>query len=171
MLSPGTHAGDVKDQAVPDVLLHPKAGVQCVAVLSSPRPTGAGWGVSGDAENMAIHLTGSTTITGMITASRALHYDPATSSYVTTISSSNYYDLGEVINTPQASINNGAIVSVDGTSTWTVTGTSYLTKLILASGATLTAPSGKTVTMTVGGTTTAITSGKTYTGAIVLTVQ
>ncbi len=131
---------------------------------------GAGWGVAGAAENMAVYLASKTTIAGTITSSKALHYDPSTGNAVTTITAANYYDLGEVKNTPQAAINNGTIVSVDGTSTWVVTGTSYLTKLVLASGAILSAPTGKTVTMTVAGAATPVNAG-TYSGAIVLTVQ
>jgi hypothetical protein len=134
---------------------------------------GAGWQVSGKAENMAVFLTASTTITGVITSSEAKHSSCNTSLSTTScqINSTDYYDLGEVTNTPQAAINNGTIVSVDGTSTWVVNGTSYLTGLTVASGAKIEAPSGKTLSMTVNGTAKAITPGNTYSGPIVLTLQ
>ncbi|WP_030926859.1 hypothetical protein [Streptomyces sp. NRRL S-646] len=54
--------------------------------------------------------------------------------------------------------------------TWTVTATSYLTALTLASDVAVRAPRGKSVTMSVDGTVTAITARKSYTGAITLTV-
>jgi len=104
------------------------------------------------------------TIQGVISATKAKHR-------VDTIDSSNFYELGEVTNTGRAAVNNGVIVQLDSGSTWTVTGTSYLTKLFLAADAAVQAPQGRTVTMTVDGTTTAVEAGGTYTGAIVLTVE
>ncbi len=50
------------------------------------------------------------------------------------------FDNTKVTNTPQAAIDNGAIVSLTNGSQWTVTGTSYLTSLTVAKGARLTAP-------------------------------
>lgn len=67
-------------------------------------------------------------------------------------------------------MNNGVIVTLKNGADWTVTGTSYLSALTIASDASVTAPSGKTVTLKVGGTTTTITPGKSYTGALTLTV-
>jgi hypothetical protein len=61
-------------------------------------------------------------------------------------------------------------VQLNSGSTWTVTGTSYLTRLALAADATVRAPGGKIVTLTVDGTVTAVTPGQTYTGALTLTV-
>jgi hypothetical protein len=91
---------------------------------------------------------------------------------VDTIDSSNWWELGNVSNTPQAAVNNGAIVSLAGGSQWTVTGTSYLTGLTLDSTSSVSAAGfGKSVTMTVDGTTTAIKAGNTYTGAIILSLN
>ncbi|WP_460350312.1 hypothetical protein [Actinoallomurus acanthiterrae] len=67
-------------------------------------------------------------------------------------------------------VNNGVIVQLNSGSTWTVTGTSYLSKLVVAQGATVVAPNGHTVSMTVDGNATAITPGHTYTGVIAIKV-
>ncbi|WP_406438110.1 hypothetical protein OHB14_55710 [Streptomyces sp. NBC_01613] len=102
-------------------------------------------------------------VEGVISATKAKHR-------VSSIDASTFYELGIVTNTVQAAVNNGAIVKLNSGSTWTVTGTSYLTALAVASDAAVRAPRGRSVTMTVDGTTTAITPGKSYTGAITLTV-
>ncbi len=105
-------------------------------------------------------------LTGMISASTAKYADG-----ITTIDATNYKQLGTVTNTASAAVNNGAIVELKNGSTWTLTGTCYLTSLTISADSTVTAASGKTVTMTVDGTATPIEPGKTYTGAVVLTVQ
>ena len=85
------------------------------------------------------------------------------------IGAEDYKLLGEVTNTPGAAVNNGVILSLDGGSTWTVTGTSYLTCLTIENGAVVKAPKGSSVTMTVDGVSRPIKSGM-YKGNIVLTV-
>ncbi len=67
-------------------------------------------------------------------------------------------------------VNNGVIVSLDDESVWTVTGTSYLTKLVLAPNATVKAPRAKIVRMLVDGVETPIAAGA-YTGKIALVVE
>ncbi|KPI20395.1 hypothetical protein OK074_1224 [Actinobacteria bacterium OK074] len=104
------------------------------------------------------------TVEGVISSSATRHR-------TSTIDSSNFYDLGIVTNTVQPAVNNGVIVELGAGSTWTATGTSYLTKLVLAADAEVRAPRGRTLTATVDGTTTAIEPGGSYTGAIVLTVE
>lgn len=119
-------------------------------------------GIRGDL-NMVLNFN-SSRVEGVISSTLAEHS-------VDTIDSSNWWELGNVSNTPQAAINNGAIVSLADGSQWTVTGTSYLTSLTLDATSSVSAKGfGKSVTMTVGGTTTAIKAGNTYTGAIVLSV-
>lgn len=113
-------------------------------------------------KNMVLTFEDST-VRGVISASKATHH-------VSTIDSSNFYELGQVTNIVRTAVNNGVIVRLDTGSAWTVTGTSYLTRLTLAADATVRAPRGKSVTMTVDGTATAIRAGGTYSGAIVLTV-
>ncbi|SOD90029.1 hypothetical protein [Streptomyces sp. Ag109_G2-15] len=112
--------------------------------------------------NMVLTFEDST-VEGVISATRARHR-------VCSIDASTFYELGIVTNTAQAAVNNGAIVRLDSGSTWTVTGTSHLTRLALAADATVRAPRGRSVTMNVDGATTAITPGTTCTGAITLTV-
>jgi len=114
------------------------------------------------AKNLVLTFDGSR-IEGVISATSAVHA-------VSTITSAEYRQLGEVTNTAQAAVNNGVIVTLGTGSSWKVTGTSHLTKLVLASDASVTAPRGKSVTLTVDGTATAITAGSTYSGALVLTV-
>ncbi|MFI1032983.1 hypothetical protein [Streptomyces sp. NPDC020951] len=113
-------------------------------------------------QNLNLTFTRST-VEGVISASTAKHS-------VSTITSAQYRQISEVTNTPSAVVNNGVLVTLGADSTWTVTATSYLSALTLASTAAVTAPSGKTVTLTVNGTTTAIQAGTTYTGALTLTV-
>jgi hypothetical protein len=114
------------------------------------------------AKNLVLTFDGSR-IEGVISATSAVHA-------VSTITSAEYRQLGEVTNTAQAAVNNGVIVTLGTGSSWKVTGTSHLTKLVLASDASVTAPRGKSVSMTVDGAATALTAGSTYSGALVLTV-
>lgn len=113
-------------------------------------------------KNMVLTFEDST-VEGVISASKAAHR-------VSTIDSSNFYELGIVNNTAQAAVNNGVVVRLNSGSAWTVTGTSYLTALTLAADATVRAPRGRSVTLTVDGTATEPTPGQTYTGAITLTL-
>jgi hypothetical protein len=114
------------------------------------------------AKNLVLTFDGSR-IEGVISATSAVHA-------VSTITSAEYRQLGEVTNTAQAVVNNGVIVSLANGAVWTVTGTSYLSALDIAADASVTAPSGKTVSMTVDGTATAVKAGGSYSGAITLTV-
>jgi hypothetical protein len=98
----------------------------------------------------------------VITATLAGHH-------VDTITSANWQELGAVGNTPQPAVNNGVIVSLASGSTWTVTGTSYLTALSLDATSAVTGRHDGDVTMTVDGKPTAITPGASYAGAIVVT--
>ena len=117
-------------------------------------------GMRGDL-NLVLNFTASK-VAGVISATLAVHH-------VDTIDAGNWQELGAVTNTPQPAINNGVIVSLASGSTWTVTGTSYLTSLSLDARSAVTAPRGQQVTMTVDGTPTAIKPGASYSGAIALT--
>ncbi len=121
-------------------------------------PGGMGGSVSG--LNMVLKLE-KANITGIITSSRARHAKD-------TITAEEYLMLGEVTNTPCPAVNNGVIVSMNG-STWTVTGTSYLTGITIAEGSAVKAPEGYRVAMTVDGAAKAIKAGS-YKGSIVITV-
>ena len=81
-----------------------------------------------------------------------------------------YYLIGEVNETyAPTSEAHGAAVTLDGTSSWTVDKTSYLTGLTVASGAKVAAPKGSKLTMTVDGAEKPIAPGE-YKGKIVLKV-
>jgi hypothetical protein len=111
-------------------------------------------------KNLVLNLSNSN-ITGIITSSRAKHIKD-------TITSEEYLLLGEVTNTPGPAVNNGVIVTLNGSS-WTVAGTSYLTGLTIGEGCKIIAPKGQKVAMTVDGVKTPIKAG-TYKGNIMITV-
>ncbi len=103
-------------------------------------------------------------LTGAISASLTRHA-------VSTITAANYLQLGEVSNTPAPVINNGVIVTLNSGSRWTVTATSYLSKLVIAPDAQLTALAGHTLALTVNGVPTPLLAGHSYSGNLVLSVQ
>lgn len=102
-------------------------------------------------------------VEGVISATTARHG-------VSTITSAEYLETGEVTNTASAVVNNGVVVSLENGAGWTVTGTSFLSALTIASDASVTASSGRSVTLTVDGTATALAPGGSWTGALTLTV-
>jgi hypothetical protein len=113
------------------------------------------------AQNLALDFA-ETHVTGIISAATAKHRVPQITKY-------NREEIGEVDLTPAPAVNNGVSVSLDGQSTWTVTGTSYLTRLTLSDGAQVLAPAGKRISLTVDGTPTALQPG-TLTGHIMVAV-
>ena len=120
--------------------------------------------MAGDApKNLVLDLK-STSLEGIV-SSATQHYREGLKFLEETIRE----ELSNVTQTPAPTVNNGVIVSLDSTSTWTVTGTSYITSLTLAEGAKVTAPAGKTLKLTVDSKDTALSVG-TLTGKIVLTV-
>ncbi|MGW7543764.1 hypothetical protein ACWGKQ_22010 [Streptomyces sp. NPDC054770] len=132
------------------------------ATFSSIRLKGDFYNGMRNGKNMVLTFEDAS-VEGVISATRAKHR-------VSSIDSSTFYELGIVTNTVQAAVNNGVVVKLNSGSTWTVTGTSYLTSLTLAADAAVRAPRGKSVKLTVDGTETAITAGSSYTGALTLTV-
>ena len=113
-------------------------------------------------KNMALTFDGSD-LTGVVSATTTQHNQ-------STITSADYEQLGVVTNTVSPVVNNGVIVNLEQGSTWTVTGTSYLSSLTVDGDSAITASAGQMLTMTVDGVVTPITAGTTYTGAIILTV-
>jgi hypothetical protein len=120
-----------------------------------------GWGKLTDKLNMVLNLNKSS-ITGVISASESHHPSPK-------ISKENQTEFHSISDTVQPAVNNGVIVNLTNGSTWTVTGTSYLTGLIIDDGSTVTAPEGSKVTITVNGVRKEIKAGK-YSGKITLTI-
>jgi len=123
----------------------------------------AGWGKLTDTLNMAINLDNAS-LTGVISASESHHPTPR-------ITKANHHDFHALTDTPRPAVNNGVIVNLTNGSSWTVTGTSYLTKLVLDGSSSVTARKGTKVSMTVNGAKTDIKPGKTYAGAIVVSVK
>ncbi len=106
-----------------------------------------------------------TTITGVISSATQKYRDG-----LTLIDESNRREMSNITQTAAPTVNNGVIVSLDRTSRWIVTGTSYLTVLELAPGAVVEAPAGKTLTVTLNGQAIQLAPGR-YQGKLVLTVQ
>jgi hypothetical protein len=129
------------------------------ASTSTSGPGGPG---PASALNLVLNFAASK-VTGVATATLTTHH-------VDTIDSSNWWELGHVTNVAQAAINNGVIVSLTDHSTWTVTGTSYLTSLSLDATSAVAGLHGKKLTLTVDGTQTPLTPNSSYAGAIVITV-
>jgi hypothetical protein len=121
-----------------------------------------GWAKLTDKLNMAINLDKSS-ITGVISASESHHPSPK-------ITKANQTEFHSITDTVRPAVNNGVIVNLTNGSTWTVTGTSYITSLTIADGSAVTAPEGSKVTMTVNGVKKEIKAGK-YSGKITLTLN
>ncbi|NLO26657.1 MAG: S-layer homology domain-containing protein [Actinobacteria bacterium] len=135
---------------------------------ADPGPPGADPGPPAGPTGKNLVLTfDNSSIEGLITASTARHLGATAQDG---ISAEDYREIGMITNTPAAAVNNGVIVTLTGDSRWVVTGTCYLTKLVVGADSELAAASG-TLTMTVDGVETTILPGQTYTGAIVLTLQ
>jgi len=105
-------------------------------------------GISSVSRNLGLTFSNAS-ITGVISASDARHY--YNGKYYPKIGKEEFEAFSHVINTPGPAVNNGVIVNLTNGSKWTVTGTSYLTKLVIEDGSTVTASSGCTLTMTING--------------------
>lgn len=114
-------------------------------------------------KNLGIYLK-NTSVTGIISAA-IQHYREG----VTEISAENWFELANITQTAAPTVNNGVIVTMDSSSAWTVTGTSYLTSLSIAEGAVLRAEGGKALCMTVDGVEAEILPGH-YEGKIVISL-
>jgi hypothetical protein len=119
-----------------------------------------GWGRLTDKLNMTLNLDNAS-ITGVISASESHHPSPK-------ITKDNHREFHLLTDTPRPAINNGVIVNLTNGSNWTVTGTSFLTRLVIDSSSSVTAREGLVVSMTVNGVETPVISGA-YEGNIVLT--
>lgn len=112
--------------------------------------------------NLVVNLDGAS-LQGVVSASTARHSQ-------STITSADYRLLGVVTNTVGAVVNNGVILTLAGSSTWTVTGTSYLSSLTVGDGSALKGAGGKAVVVTVDGVVTTPVAGVTYTGDIAVSL-
>ena len=102
-------------------------------------------------------------LVGVISAASGKHH-------ISRIDKFNCEELGEVDFTPCEAINNGVIVRLGTGSSWTVTGTCYLTTLTLDENAVIWGIEGTRVRMTVDGAETDIVPG-TYKGKIILSIK
>ncbi len=117
-------------------------------------------------KNMGVNLIG-TKITGVISSAEQFYREG-----VTRIDAGNRLELSNVTQTAAPTVNNGVCVSLDGQSEWVVTGTSYITDLLLEPGAVLRAPEGKQLDISIDGVRAYIQNGTGhYTGRIVLEVH
>ena len=116
------------------------------------------------AKNLSLDLK-NTSITGIVSSATQKYRDG-----LTLIDESNRLEMSNITQTAAPTVNNGVIVSLDKSSAWTVTGTSYITSLTLAEGAVLAASEGKQLKLTVDGVETPIAAG-TYKGKLALTVE
>ena len=100
------------------------------------------------------------TLTGAITTANTTFKYEADGLAAGDVTSDQYGLIGQVVNEFAATTDDaGLSLTIDGTSTWVVDETSYLSSLTLAEGATVTSPDGTTLTMLVDGVETAITEG------------
>jgi hypothetical protein len=110
--------------------------------------------------NLVLNLN-TTHLTGAVTSSTTHHA-------VDTITAVDYRQISEVTNTATPTTNNGVILTLTDGSTWTATGTSYLSSLTIDATSTISGANRGAITMTVNGVPTQIIPGTTYTGAIVI---
>lgn len=115
-------------------------------------------------KNLGLTLV-DTTITGVI-SSATQHYREG----LTLIDESNRREMSNITQKAAPTVNNGVIVSLDRTSRWTVTGTSYITALELAPSAAVDAPEGKTLKVTLDGKAIDLAPGR-FAGKLVLTAE
>ncbi|MFT4265150.1 MAG: Ig-like domain repeat protein [Nocardioides sp.] len=112
--------------------------------LTGVSVTGDFFNGSTKAKNLVVNLSDST-VKGRISSTTAKHTG--------TVNPANYWNIGTVANTVSSPVNGGVIAALTDGSTWTVTGTSYLTKLSVDATSTIRGIGGKAVTITQGGTT------------------
>ena len=99
-------------------------------------------------------------VTGLVTCATAAYREG-----VTIITQENCEELGEITCTPAAAVNNGVILTLDGRTVWTVTGTCFLTALTVAEGAVIQGLDGQLPHMSVNGVAVPLAPGH-YTGDI-----
>lgn len=116
------------------------------------------------AMNLGVNLKNST-VTGVISSASQAYREGLY--YIT---SENMDELANVTQKAAPTVNNGVVVTLDASSVWNVTGTSYLTSLTIAEGARVVGADGKALSMTVDGVPADIVPG-TYTGTIVLSLS
>lgn len=115
-------------------------------------------------KNLEVSLVGAN-LTGVVSSAAEIRPEG-----LLTINADNHHELSNIKQEAAPTINNGVIVNVDAASTWTVTGTSYITALNIAEGGVVKAPDGKKPSITVDGAAAKLKAGS-YVGKIVLSVE
>ncbi|WP_221800930.1 hypothetical protein [Oceanobacter mangrovi] len=109
--------------------------------------------------NLAVTLA-STTLTGAITTANTTFQYEADGLAAEDVTADQYGYIGQVVNEFAATDDEtGLDLTLDGSSSWVVDETSYLTSLTLEDGASVTAPDGYSLTMLVAGVETTIAAG------------
>jgi len=121
-----------------------------------------GSGYQSKAEDLTVNLNKGAKLTGRISATTIKHSTDGGKTQNRYIPQSKYYQFGHVVNKAYYNKSNNVTVYMSKKSTWKVTGTSIITKLKVAKGATLKAKvykNGKRIN---------VKAGKTYSGVITL---
>lgn len=114
-------------------------------------------------KNLSIHMIG-TRIEGIISSASQAYRKG-----LKWIDETQRLELSNITQEAAPTINNGVIVTVDTNSTWIVTDTCYLTKLVLEEHAIVKGLDSLELSMTVDGKKTKLEAGKSYEGKIMLT--
>ncbi len=116
------------------------------------------------AKNLDLKLVNAS-VTGLITSAAGRYRDG-----ITVIDNTNCEEMSNIICQAAVPVNNGVILSLDKDSRWTVTGTSYITRLEMAEGAVIEGKEGRSLKMYVDDAEVPVKPGV-YTGAICFVVD
>ncbi len=117
-----------------------------------------GSGYYGAANKLTVNIEDGASVTGAISATTIKHTTDGGKTQNTSIKEANYDQIGHVMNKPSYNGSNDVIVNVEKGGTWVADGTSIITKLTIADGATVTYGSAKDA----NGKAIKLEAGKTY---------
>ena len=117
-----------------------------------------GSGYYGAANKLTVNIKDGASVTGAISATTIKHTTDGGKTQNTSIKEADYNQIGHVMNTPYYNGGNDVVVNVEKGGTWVADGTSIITKLTIADGATVTYGSAKDA----NGKAIKLEAGKTY---------
>ena len=117
-----------------------------------------GSGYYGAANKLTVNIEDGASVTGAISATTIKHTTDGGKTQNTSIKEADYNQIGHVMNTPYYTGGNDVVVNVEKGGTWVADGTSIITKLTIAEGATVTYGSAKDA----NGKAIKLEAGKTY---------
>ncbi len=117
-----------------------------------------GSGYYGDGQELTVNIKNGASVTGAISATTIKHTTDGGKTQNTSIKEADYDQIGHVMNKPSYNGSNDVIVNVEKGGTWVADGTSIITKLTIADGATVTYGSAKDA----NGKAIKLEAGKTY---------